>query len=190
MKKIFFLIITIVTLLASTGCGNNDTPPQQSNTNTTPAPAPTVNTLGITPEVFHDRWNRTADIAEFPNVKLKEVPGTGGTDKTTYTFSDHNTVTINVLKDQKKVNSFVLKSNIYKVDEAESEVLGALYYLVFSTVEPNLSEQEMDAGFDELMNAWEEGNDKTITKGNTTFIQTVGLTGNLELVVKHKNDTK
>ena len=184
MKKIVFLFITILTLLALTGCGNDTTTPPKNNT--TPPPAPTVTTLDMTPEVFQDRWNRTADIAQFPNVKMKEVPGTGGTDKTTYTFSKNNTITVFVHKEQKKVDHLILKSNIYKVDEKESEVLGAVYYLVFSTVEPNLSEQEMDAGFDELMNAWEEGNDKTITKGNTTFSQTVGLTGNLELVVKHK----
>lgn len=187
MKKLTFLIMIILTIMLSfTGCGNKNTPPP-TNPNTTPAPA-TVNTLDMTPEVFHDRWNRTADIAQFSTVKMKEIPGTGGTDKTTYTFSKNNTVTVFVHKEQKKVDHLVLKSNIYKVDETESETLGSLYYLVFSTVEPNLSQQEMNAGLDELMNAWEEGNDKTITKGNTTFSQKVGLTGNLELIVKHKND--
>lgn len=190
MKKSIFLITIIFIILTAIGCGKQDTtPPTNTNTNTSTKPA-TVHSLGITPEVFQDRWNRTADIAQFPNVKLKELPGTGENNQTTYTFSKNNTITVNVLKDQKKVNYLILKSNIFKVDDAESEILGALYYLVFATVEPNLSEQEMDAGFDQLMNAWQEGNDITITKGNTTFQQKVGLTGNLELVVKHKDDAK
>lgn len=189
MKKFFFLFFTIFTFLVVAGCENQTATTQpKPDTNTTPAPSPTVYTLGITPEVFQNRWNKTADITQFSSVKLQEVPSANDTDKTIYTFSKNNTLTIYIQKDQKKVKHLVLQSNIFKTDQQESEMLGALYYLVLSTVEPNLTEQDMDQVFDELMNAWQEGTNKTVTKGNSTFQQTIGLTGNLELIVKHKND--
>lgn len=184
MKQAIFLFTILITILAFTSCGNKATPSQPAK-NTTPET--TVTSLGIPTEEFKNRWNGLATMGDAQNLKIKDAPGTGGTDKTTYTFSKNITMTVNVLKDQGKVQDLSVKANSYKMDETESNTMGGIYYLIIQTAEPEMTEEELNSLLDELGKDVKVGYNKTVVKRNTSFQLKVNYIGTMELIVKNKN---
>lgn len=181
-SKLVTLLSIVIMVSTFTACGNKTTTPTPAKT----TPAPVVYDLGVSPDEFKSRWNGTATLGQKPELKIQDSPGTGGTDNTTYTLSKNITMTVYILKDKGKVRDLVIKSNPTKMDDAETETMGMIYFLAMRTAEPEITEQETTQITDEFGTNINPGFDKTVVKRNTGF-ELKADTSLIQFIVKNKD---